>query len=140
MQFCRTLSSQFFSSAILLIRLKNPHYLYTFGFSVHSGIPVYTLLLGCTQPTKNVHSGQKMYTAKFPSAPMYTSKSGFSPIVRSRQMCTILGAYILVSLGKKRSETNSRGAHLSPTSSLARAPLGTNQVVGRSYDCNSTDQ
>ena len=34
-----------------------------------------------------------MYTAKFPSAPMYTSKSGFSPIVRSRQMCTILGAY-----------------------------------------------
>ena len=38
------------------ISLKNPHYLYTFGFSVHSGIPVYTLLLGCTQPTKNVHS------------------------------------------------------------------------------------
>ena len=57
--------------------------------SVHSGIPVYTLLLGCTQPTKNVHSRQKMYTAKFPSEPMYTSKSGCSPIVRSRQMCII---------------------------------------------------
>ena len=71
------------------IKLKNPHYLYSFGFCVHSGIPVYTLLLGCTQWKKNVHSGKKMYTAKFPSAPMYTSKSGFSPIVRSRQMCII---------------------------------------------------
>ena len=46
-----------------IIWLKNPHYLYTFGFCVHSGIPVYTFLLGCTQWNKkctqwkkNVHS------------------------------------------------------------------------------------
>ena len=89
MQICN--KTQVFSGGLIIIRLKNPHYLYTLGGRVHSRISLYTLVLGCTQPSKIVHSRHKLYTAvraKFPCTQPSEPNSKLYTAVRAKFPCT----------------------------------------------------